>query len=96
MDRLVHNVADLPSLERSAVESIIGHVLRDDQQLYIAALDAAVNPTPAARQKAWEDLEEVIAEARRNVGESGLSPPELEQIIDQACNDVRYGESPCG
>jgi hypothetical protein len=96
MDKLLHNVGDLPSPERFAVESIIGHVLRDDQQLYIIALDAAAVPTTAVRRQAWNELEKIIAEAHDTVRTSGVSREQLEQTIDEACNEVRYGTKPCG
>jgi hypothetical protein len=92
MDKLFHNVSDLPSHERSAVEAILGQSLRDDQQLYIVALDAAVEPSVAVRRKAWSELEEVIAEAHQNVRDSGVLPEVLEGTIDEACDEVRYGK----
>ena len=92
MDKLLHSVSDLPSPERSAVEAIIGHTLRDDQQLYIVALDAAVEPTEATRHEAWGELEEIFAESHHNVRQSGVSPEELERTIDETCDEVRYGK----
>lgn len=92
MDKLLHNVGDLPSSERSAVETIIGHELRDDQQLYIVALDAVVEPTEATRREAWSELEEIIAESHHNVRQSGVSQEELERTIDETCDEVRYGK----
>ena len=92
MDKLLHSVSDLPSPERSAVEAIIGHTLRDDQQLYIVALDAAVEPAEATRQEAWSELEEIIAESHQNVRQSGVSQEELERTIDESCDEVRYGK----
>ena len=92
VDKLLYNVGDLPSHERSAVEAIIGHALRDDQQLYIVALDAAVEPSVAVRRQAWNELEEIIAEAHRNVRDSGATSEELERTIDEACDEVRYGK----
>lgn len=89
MDKLLYNVGDLPSPERSAVEAIIGHALRDDQQLYIVALDAAVEPTESTRREAWSELEEIIAESHHNVR---VSPEELERTIDETCDEVRYGK----
>jgi hypothetical protein len=91
MDKLLHTVGDLPSPERSAVEAILGHALRDDQQLYIVALDAAVEPAPAERRQAWTELESIIAEAHQNVRESGVSQEELERTIDDACAEARKG-----
>jgi hypothetical protein len=92
MDKLLHNVGDLPFTERSAVEAIIGHALRDDQQLYIVALDAAVEPADAVRRQAWKELDEIIAEAHDHVRHSEVTPDELDRTIDEACNEVRYGK----
>ncbi len=92
MDGAFHNVGDLPLSERSAVEAIIGRALRDDQQLYIVALDAAVEPAQAVRDEAWSELEEIIAEAHHNVRQSGVSQEAIEQTIDDACDEVRYGK----
>jgi hypothetical protein len=92
MDKLLHNVGDLPSTERSAVEAIIGHTLRDDQQLYIVALDAAAEPTEHIRRQAWNEIEEIIAESHQNVRQSGVSQEELERTIDETCDEVRYGK----
>jgi hypothetical protein len=91
MEKLLHIVGDLPFTERSAVEAIIGHALRDDQQLYIVALDAAVEPADAVRRQAWKELNEIIAEAHDHVRHSGVTPDELDRTIDEACNEVRYG-----
>ena len=92
MDKLLHNVADLPLPERSAIETIIGHALRNEQQLYIVALDGAVEPSAAARSQAWNELEQIIAEAHQNVRYSGVSPEEIDRTIDEACDEVRYGK----
>ena len=91
MDKFLHNVGDLPSTERSAVESIIGRVLRDDQQVFIVALDVAADPAAAVRHQAWNELEEIIAECHENVRGSGVTLEELDRTIDEACNEVRYG-----
>jgi hypothetical protein len=92
MDDILHPVGDLPTPERSAVESIIGHALRDDQWLYIAAIDGAAEPTIEARRQAWDELNEIIAEAHQNVRDSGVSLADLERTIDDACHEVRYGK----
>ena len=92
MDQILFNVGDLPSPERYAVEAILGHSLRDDQQLFIVAFDSAVEPTPAARREAWDELEQIIAEAHQNVRDSGVSPEELERTIDEVCDEVRYSK----
>ena len=90
MDKSLHNVGELSAPDRSAVEGLVGHPLRDDQQLYIVALDVATPPS-VERRAAWRELQAIIAEAHENVRQAGVTPDELEQAIDQACHDVRYG-----
>ena len=91
VDKLLHNVGDLSNPDRSAVENLMGHPLRDDQQLYIVALDAVAEPVAAERQSAWDNLQAIIADAKDNVGQSPDSADEIERVIDEACNEARYG-----
>jgi hypothetical protein len=68
----------------------MGHPLRDDQQLFIVAIDAACSPT-AERQAAWRDLQSILAESHENLRQSGVAHDELNRAIDEACEEVRYG-----
>lgn len=92
MDKLLHNVGKLPGSARSVVENLVGHALQDDQNLYIVALDAAKEPSAAERQAAWNELESIITEAKDNVRHTSEPAESIDQIIDEACNDVRYGK----
>lgn len=91
MEKSVHNVGELSAPARSAVEGLVGHPLRDDQQLFIVAIDAACTPT-AERQGAWRDLQSILAESHENVRQSGVANDELDRAIDKACYEVRYGK----
>ncbi len=92
MDKLLQNAGDLPASARSAVESLMGHALRDDQPVYIVALDAAIEPPVQQRREAWHDLQEIMDEMHASVRQSGIPAAEVEQTIDQACDEVRYGK----
>ncbi|HZZ26992.1 MAG TPA: hypothetical protein VFE46_03205 [Pirellulales bacterium] len=92
MDKLLQNAGDLPASARSAVESLMGHTLRDDQPVYIVALDAAKEPPAQQRREAWADLQEIMAEMQASVLQSGISPEELDRVIDEECEEVRYGK----
>jgi hypothetical protein len=70
----------------------MGHALRDDQPVYIVALDTATEPPPEQRRQAWADLQEIMAEMQASVLQSGLSPEELDRVIDEECEEVRYGK----
>ena len=92
MDKLLHNVGDLPASARSAVESLMGHALRDNQQLYIMALDTATEPAVEQRREASHDLQEIMHEMQSSVRQTGIAGDEVERIIDEACDEVRYGQ----
>jgi hypothetical protein len=91
MDTLPQNVGDLPAPARSAVEGLMGHALRDDQQVYIVALDAIAEPPDQQRRQASVDLQQIMNEMHERVRQSGVSPADAERTIDEACDEVRYG-----
>ncbi len=88
---MVHNVNELPAGARSAVETLVGHALRDDQQLNIVALDGAVEPKTAQRLAEWNELTTMLDVMHENARQSDRSPQEIDRLIDEACESVRYG-----
>jgi hypothetical protein len=91
MDKLFHNVNDLPASARSVVENLIGHPLRDDQQLFMIAIDPLAEPPKAQRRAAWNELKGLFDVMHENVKQSGRSQEEIDQLVDEACESVRYG-----
>jgi hypothetical protein len=53
--------------------------------------DGGTESGPADRRQAWTELQEIIAKAHENVRISGVTPDELERMIDETCDEVRYG-----
>ena len=91
MEKLLHNVSDLPAAARSAVEGLVGHQLRNDQQLFIVALEAVSEPPLQQRREAWNDLQKIVNEMHANVRDAGIDTTYVERTIDEACDEVRYG-----
>jgi len=91
MEKFLHNVNELPTSARSAVESLMGHPLHNDQQLFIVAFDSAAEPTNDERRAAGKELQQILAVMHENVRQSGRSAEEIEILIDQACDSVRCG-----
>ena len=91
MEKALHNIADLPVETRSAIEALIGHPLRDNQHLYIRAIDPA-DVSSAGPDQAWDELTEIISAAHANVRQSGVPADEVERLIDAACEEVRFGK----
>jgi len=96
MEGFLRNVGDLSGPARSAVEGLVGHSLRDDQRLYIVALDPTAEASPEDRRAAWRELQLGLDEMQENARRSGLPAEQIELAIDEACDDVRYGNKPCG
>ena len=85
MEQLLHNVNELPATARSTVEMLIGHALRDDQRLYIVALDSVEQRSIEDRRVAWEELRKIIEVMQNNARGSGKSADEIDRLIDEAC-----------
>lgn len=92
MDKFLQNAGELPASARSAVEGLVGHPLRDDQPVYIVALDTSTDPPLEERRQAWAELQGIMDNVHTQVRQSGVSADELERTIDEACNEVRYGK----
>lgn len=91
MERCLHSVSDLTSDARSAVEAIVGHPLANSDVLYIAALGVRMEPQAAEQRQAWDELESIINQMQRHAAQAGLSPEEIDEIIDSESSAVRYG-----
>jgi hypothetical protein len=85
----LHNVADLPNDARSAIEGLVGHPLSNNEVLYIATLSAPASPLPAERHAAWDEVEAIISHVQRSAAASGLSPDQIDALLDAECASVR-------
>lgn len=96
MENHWYNVGELSAGARSAVEGLMGRALRDDERVYIVAVAAGTDPSTDQRRRAWEELQEMLAETQGHARQSGVAAEEMERAIEEACRDVRYGGEPCG
>lgn len=90
MQRSIHPVAELSDASRSAVESLVGHSLQNDEMVYVATLGIAEEPAPAQRAAAWDELESILAETQQNAARSGSTCEQIDKLIDAECALVRY------
>ncbi|HVA50555.1 MAG TPA: hypothetical protein VNH11_29690 [Pirellulales bacterium] len=91
MERCLHNVSDLSADARSAVEAIVGHPLSGGDVLYIAALGVKTEPAAAEQCAAWDELESIIGQMQQHAAQAGLSPEQIDEVIDSESAAVRYG-----
>ncbi len=81
METVVHNVRDLRDDDRSAVERLVGHSVRENQQLIIQVADIDLGPAPSGAAAGEGKLPDWC-----NVYE-GLSDAEIEKIEKSIVRD---------
>lgn len=79
----------MSSATRSAVESLVGHPLGDEDVVYVAALSAEATGD-LDRAAAWDELEDSISEMQRHASRSGLTAEQIDALVDVECAAVRY------
>lgn len=56
METITHNVRDLAATERSTVERLVGHSLRENQQLIIQVVSIDLTPTDSPNGSQGDEL----------------------------------------
>jgi len=69
VETIIRNVRDLDQTDRSVLERVVGHSLRESQQIVIQVTNAANEPTPTAEAggnqlPAWCDVYEGLSDAQ--------------------------------
>jgi hypothetical protein len=86
---MVHNVKDLSSDQRLAIENLLGRALRDEESLTIRPARILKDaPTGDERARVFDRYLghlDVLAERAKNVPES-----EIDAAIDEAVEQVRH------
>ena len=85
----IRRTSDLLPSARTALESLLGRDLEDDEEIGIWASRPHPAPEGDARKKGWASLNQHLdAMASKAAAES---VGELEELADQAADDVRHG-----
>lgn len=71
METVIRTVGDIPASDRSALERVVGHQLRESQQLVIQVVSLAVPPADATTGDSLPDWCDVY---------EGLSPERVDEI----------------
>jgi len=50
-------------------------------------------PMPKEQLAAWDELQSILADTRRKSGAAGLSPEQIDELIDDECAAVRHGRN---
>ena len=89
MESFIRSVDEIEGAPRRWVESGLGQQLRQDQRVMVTVLNVGVAPDDEARREAREELRRIRAEAAANIKAQGVSPEEVDALVDEAIAHVR-------
>src|SRR5947199_2387513 len=89
----VESVKDIQATGKRWLEDVLGHHLRDNQQVFIMVFTPGAEPTEAARAQARAGLEQIGARVDEHMQEHGITEAEFDDAVDDAMKHVRRRES---
>jgi hypothetical protein len=93
METVVHNISDLGGSQRSAAEQLVGHPLRDDQQLVIQIVSIDIPTTATTQAEADIDNDKLPEWCNVYAGMSEAEIAELERAISRRLDFTRPATS---
>ena len=87
------NVGDIESQERRSLEQLLGQQLADDQSVYIVAFNPGIVPDDETRERALANMRKTFAKTEQYAKEHDITDEEVDEIVDEAVEHVRYGKS---
>ena len=89
MQQFICNVSEIEGDPRRWLESGLGEELRQNQRVMVTVLNVDIEPDEETRREAHEELRRIRAEAAANIKLQGVSPEEVDAVVDDAIADVR-------
>ena len=89
MESIARDVDKIESNERRVYEAVLGHALRENQQVLLRVIELKREPDESVRRKAVEDFHELCREGTENRERQGISVEEADQAIEEAIRAVR-------
>ena len=92
MELITRSVKDIEPGQRRSLQEVIGHELRDDQQVVIRIVTPEAVPDAEKRAQAFADLRRLSEQAAKHCQSLGVTEQEIDEAIDEAMNHVRRRE----
>jgi hemerythrin superfamily protein len=89
MESITRDVDKIESNERRVYEAVLGHALRENQQVLLRVIELHKEPNESVRRKAVEDFHELCTEGTENRQRQGISVEEADQALEEAIRAVR-------
>jgi fatty acid/phospholipid biosynthesis enzyme len=92
MESIIRNVSDIEIDPRHWLESSLGQHLEDNQRVMIMVLNVGTEPDEKKRRQAQENLRSIRSQTAANVQAQGITPNNVDVIVDEAISDIRHRE----
>ena len=93
MESVTRNVDEIESNERRVYEAVLGHALRDNQQVILRVIELQKEPDESVRRKARQEFLAICREGTENRQRQELSIEEADEALDEAIRAVRSRKS---
>jgi hemerythrin superfamily protein len=89
MESITRDVSKIESDERRVYEAVLGHALREDQQIVLRVIELQQESDESVCQKAMEEFHDLCREGTDNRERQGISVEEGDQALEEAIRSVR-------
>jgi len=89
MESITRDVDKIESSERRVYEAVLGHALRENQQVLLRVVELHQEPDECVRRKALEDFHELCRAGTGHRQRQGISVEEADQALEEAIRAVR-------
>ena len=93
MESVTRDVGKIESGERQVYEAVLGHALRENQQVILRVIELKKEADESARRKARKEFHELCREGTENRERQGVSVEEADQALEEAIRAVRSGKT---
>jgi hypothetical protein len=88
----VQNVKDLQDGGKRWLETVLGQLLKESQQVFIMVFTPGIERDEGSRRRALASIKQNMAEVEKNLTEQGVTGEEFDAAVDEAMEDVRRRE----
>lgn len=88
----VQNVKDLQDSGKQWLETVLGHDLKENQQVYIMVFTPGIEPDAAAKRQGLGALQQVWNRVDGNLQGNAVTGAEFDAAVDEAMEHVRRRE----
>jgi hemerythrin superfamily protein len=89
MESIIRDVDKIESGERRMYEAVLGHALRENQQVVLRVIERHGEPDESVRRKAMEGFHSLCREGTENRERQGISIGEADRVLEEAIRAVR-------